>query len=102
MKKPLVQSPIPQGSVAAPFNSLDAGAIQALAKGVANEGQQIRALNWILKGACADGLWPYRDNPRETDVGLGRNFVAQQIVGLMKVNISQLAKREDRGESEHG
>ena len=77
--------------------SHDASALQALAAGKANEGQQRRALDWIMKGACALPLWPYSESQRETDIALGRHFVGQQIAGLLKINISQLAKRDERG-----
>lgn len=101
-KKPLVAAPIPHGSEPAPFLSADAGAIQALASGTANEGQQKRALKWIMESACALPHWAYRADQRETDIALGRHFVGQQIAGLLKVNISQLNKREGRQETEHG
>lgn len=96
---PLLQ---PQGATPAPINSTDASALQALAAGVANEGQQKHALRWILEGACALHTWPYRESQRETDLALGRHFVGQQIVGLIKVNVSQLRKIEGREEIEHG
>lgn len=102
MIKPLKIIPHPQGSTPAPFSSLEAGAIQALSTGTANEGQQRRALNWIIEEACGMRYWAYKDSQRETDIALGRHFVGQQIVGLLKINISQLVKREGRGESEHG
>lgn len=99
--KPLVTAPIPQGSVPAPFNSMHAAAIQAVAAGNANDGQQKMAIDWILKGACALNDWPYRDSERETCIGLGRHFVGQQIVGLMRVNISALRKREQKEENQN-
>ena len=102
MKKQLVQAPIPQGPIAAPFNSNDASAIQSLSAGKANEGQQKHALEWILKHACALPLWPYRNCQRETDVALGRHFVGQQIMGLVHINLSALKQREERGERDGG
>lgn len=76
--------------------------MQALAAGVANEGQQKHALKWILEGACALNTWAYRESERETDVALGRHFVGQQIIGLVKVNVSQLRKIEGREETTNG
>lgn len=70
--------------------------MQALVRGAANEGQQKRAIGWILQSACGIGAWPYRESQRETDIALGRQFVGQQIVGLSKVNVSKLNKREDK------
>lgn len=93
-RKKLVPAVIAHGSTPAPFTVADAVAIQAFHGGVANEGQQKTAWNWILKGACGDSDWPYRETERETCVALGRQFVAQQIVGLLNVNVSALRQRE--------
>lgn len=98
-KKPLTAAPIAQGSTPAAFNSQDVAALQALRTGTANDGQQTRALDWILKAACGDGLWPFRESQRETDVALGRQFVAQQIIGLFRINLSALKQHEERGDS---
>lgn len=102
-RRALVPVAQPQGSVPAPITSSDASALQALASGTANDGQQKHALQWILEGACALPVWPYRESQRETDIALGRQFVGQQIMGLLKVNVSQLRKHEGREETtEHG
>lgn len=100
-RRALVAVSQPQGSMPAPITSSDAAAMQALASGVANEGQQKHALKWILDGACALPVWPYRESQRETDIALGRHFVGQQIVTLIRANISQLRKHEGREETEH-
>lgn len=94
MNKLKALAPAP-ASEPAQFSEADATSIQALAAGSANEGQQRRALQWILQSACGIGAWPYRESQRETDIALGRQFVGQQIVGLSKVNISKL-KREEK------
>ena len=99
-KRKLVALQPSQGSVPAPVTSSDAAAIQALASGTANDGQQKHALKWILEEACALPKWPYRESQRETDIALGRHFVGQQIVGLMNINVSQLRKHEGREETE--
>lgn len=101
--KALVPAHIPHGPEPAPFNVAQATAVQALSAGVANEGQQKTALEWILKDACGLPLWPYRKDQRETDIALGRQFVGQQIMGLIKVNVSTMRKREGLEEREqHG
>ena len=100
--KPLVAAPIPHGSVPAPFNSMHASAIQAVAAGNANDGQQKMALDWILHGACGLSDWPYRETERETCIALGRQFAGQQIVGLIRINVSALRKREQNEEIKHG
>lgn len=101
-RRALVAAPQQQGAMPAPISSGDAAAMQALAAGVANEGQQKHALKWILEGACALPVWPYRESQRETDLALGRHFVGQQIMGLIKVNVSQLRKHEGREEITDG
>lgn len=93
-RKSLVPELAPHGSVPATFTSTDAAALQAVAAGTANDGQQKRAIDWILKSACGLPVWPYRADERETCVALGRQFVGQQIMGVLKVNISTLKKRE--------
>jgi len=98
----LVPAHIAHGSEPASFTSSDVAAMQALRSGTANEGQQRHALNWILNKACGLPLWPYRADQRETDIGLGRQFVGQQIVGLFTVKISDLRQREDHGEQPNG
>lgn len=100
--KKLVPAVIPHGKDPAPFTSPQVLAVQALSAGVANEGQQKTALDWILKGACGLYDWPYRDSERETCIALGRQFVGQQIVGLLNVNVSALRQRESTEEKEHG
>ena len=95
----LVPAHIAHGPEPAKFTSSDVSAIQALLAGTANDGQQKHALNWILDSACVLPLWPYRADQRETDIALGRQFVGQQIVGLLSINISALRQREERGET---
>lgn len=76
--------------------------MQALSKGVADASQQGRALNWIINEASGVSLWPYRESQRETDIALGRQFVGQQIVGLLKINISAMRQHETREATENG
>lgn len=95
-RRGLVPAQTAHGSEPAPFTSSDATALQAVASGTANNGQQKRALDWILKSACGLPIWPYRADERETCVALGRQFVGQQIMGVLKVNVSALSKRESQ------
>lgn len=94
-KKPLKPLKLPLASEPAHFGLADAIAVQALAQGKADEAQQLAAWKWILEGACGLPQWAYRDTPRETDIALGRHFVGQQLVGITKVSISALKKREE-------
>lgn len=97
-KKPLAPAHIAHGSEPAAFTSGDVAAIQALRTGTANEGQQQRALDWIINSASGATVWPYRESQRETDIALGRQMVGQQIIGLLKINLSALRQYEERGE----
>lgn len=79
----------------AKFVVADAEAIQAVMSGMADDEQQRRAMKWVLESACGLPVWAYRDSPRETDIALGRQFVGQQIIGLSKVNISEMRRGID-------
>ncbi len=97
MAKPLKAVMPGLASHPATFVPADATALQAIAAGTANDSQQKRALKWILEGACGLPVWAYRESPRETDIALGRQFVGQQIMGLLKVQVSKMNE-----ESKHG
>lgn len=84
------------GITPAPMTVTDATAMQALMNGSANEGQQKHVLDWVLRGACAIGDWPYRTEEKETYIQLGRQFAGQQIYRLMRANISDLRKKEGK------
>jgi len=88
------------------FEPEDAAAMQALENGRATPDQQKRALRWIVTHAAALNDWAYRpgDSDRDTNVALGRQFVGQMIVSLLKENIGQLrAQREaiERAQTHH-
>lgn len=91
MKKSLVQSP----AVPAEYELADASAIQALMRGEADEGQQQRALKWIVEVAAGSYQFQYYPSDRDTAFALGRGFVGQQIVKLSKLNLSSLRRVEN-------
>lgn len=76
------------------YEDADVGALQALAHGRATMEQQKRALDWIILKACATYDFPYRpgnaEGERDTCVAIGRMFVGQQIVKLLKLKIGLL------------
>ena len=76
----------------------DVAAIQALQRGDASADQQRRALAWIINSACATYDLSYRpggqDGDRDTAFALGRAFVGQQIVKVMKLALTKLPGRE--------
>ncbi len=79
-----------QGISLARYAKADVSAIQALNVGNATPEQQARALKWIIENACATYSWSFTESERQTNVMLGRQFAGQQIVGLLKLNVSEL------------
>lgn len=68
----------------------DASALQALARGNADEAQQKRALDWIIKNACGTYDLDYRPDAREHAFVSGRRFVGLEIVQLLHINVGAL------------
>lgn len=69
-----------------PFDKQDMEAIQALAAGTANEGQQKRALDWIVYYAAGTYDMPYRsERSYDTAFACGRMFVGQRIAALLRM-----------------
>lgn len=61
-------------------------ALKALAVGSASEGQQKRALNWILNVACGIGDTTfYPDSQRDSDFASGKRFVGLEIAALLNM-----------------
>lgn len=84
------------------FDHADVTAIQAVYEGIADPAQQRRALTWIIEGAALTYDQPFRSDAdggdRETTFALGRMFVGQQVVKLMKLSpavVAQLRKSND-------
>ena len=70
----------------APYDDADTYAIKALAAGVANEGQQKRALDWIVNTLCATYDLSYRPgSDRDTAFAEGKRHVGLQLVKLVKL-----------------
>lgn len=70
----------------APYDEAISGAIKALAAGNANDGQQQRALYWIVHTLCGTYDQPYRpESERDTIFACAKMFVGQQIVKMMKL-----------------
>lgn len=76
------------------FDAQDAAAIQALASGTADSGQQRRALDWIINFAAITYDMSYRpDNlggDRASCFAEGRRYVGNSIILLTKVRTSKL------------
>jgi hypothetical protein len=76
----------------APYDEADTYAIKALAAGVANEGQQKRALKWIIETLCGTYDQPYRpgsEGDRDTVFACAKMHVGQQIVKQINVILKQ-------------
>lgn len=70
----------------APYEEADTNAIKALAAGNANEGQQKRAIDWIINKLCGTYDLSYRpDSDRDTAFAEGKRFVGTQLVKQMKL-----------------
>lgn len=78
------------------YDDNDIYAIKALHAGVATEGQQQRALTYILQALCAVSDWSFRPDDlggtRATDIMLGRQFVGLQIWKLINMPMSASKK----------
>ena len=74
------------------YTLADVEALHMLSQGTAEAEQQKRALRWIVEAAAATHQWGFYAGQRETDIALGRQFVGQQIIGLLKLNLSDLRR----------
>jgi len=72
----------------APYIDADTYAIQALATGTANSGQQQRALNWIIHTLCGTYDLSFRpgvDGDRATVFAEAKRYVGLQLVKQTKL-----------------
>jgi hypothetical protein len=75
-----------------PYEVADASAFQALERGEAEPHQQQRALKWLIEQAAGTYEFNYYPTDRDTSFGLGRAFVGQQVIKLLRLNTSQLRR----------
>ena len=87
-----------------PYDLADVSALQALARGDADPEMQRRALRWIIDRVADTYGFPYRPgaNDRDTNIALGRQFVGQQIVKLLNINLATLRRTEPRADPPEG
>lgn len=78
-----------------PAELADAASLRALANGVADSHQQQRALKWIIEQAAGTYAFNFYPSERDTAFALGRAFVGQQIVGLLKLNVGALRRANE-------
>jgi hypothetical protein len=69
----------------------DIGALQAMYRGAAEPYQQKRVLDFIIELSRNHGAqyFPGENGRRDTDFALGRAFVADQLVTLLKVKLQR-------------
>lgn len=85
------------------YEKADVSAIQALASGLASPEQQKRALDWIIQQAAGTYDLAYRpggeEGSRDTTFALGRVFVGQQIVKMMKLSLALIPNKEPNADA---
>lgn len=69
----------------------DVAAVQAVALGNASEGQQKRAIKWIIDQSGTHDL-PYRPDERDTAFACGMMHVGKQIIRLINGDLEQLKR----------
>lgn len=97
-RKPPVVVPPAQPWTPPPFIPADVYALKALQAGVASEGQQKRALAWIIAAAGTYDL-AFRpggdEGDRATAFASGKQFVGQQVVKLLNFDVTKLPVSEN-------
>lgn len=81
--------------IPSPYEAADVSAFQALQRGDATADQQQRALRWLIEKASGAYEFQYYPSDRDTAFALGRGFVGQQVVKLLKLNLMTLRRAEN-------
>lgn len=71
----------------------EVAALQAMKRGEASPDQQVRAMNFILENVCCRfdmSFRPGEDGARASDFAEGKRYVANQIVRLVGVPLSEI------------
>lgn len=92
MKKPTQPTP----AMPVIYSAADVSAVQAIANGDADEGQQKRFIKWLIEVAAGTYDFHFYASERDTSFALGKAFVGQQVVKMLKLNASAIAKSEER------
>lgn len=79
----------------AAWENADVSALQALQRGDATPEQQQRALKWLIEQGAGTYEFAFYDTDRATAFALGRAFVGQQIVKLLRLNLMNLPRRDN-------
>ena len=78
-----------------PYEIADVASIQALQRGDASEHQQKLALKWLIERAAGTYEFNFYPTDRETAFALGREFVGQQIVKLLHLDLALMRRNEN-------
>jgi hypothetical protein len=91
----MARKPVHQPWHPAPWKPEDAYALQALAKGIASEGQQKRALDWIIR--CAGTYEPtfFVGQQDATNFAEGSRYVGLQVVKLVNMPAAVIGKMNE-------
>ncbi len=96
------EKPRPHPWLPADYRYADVMAIQAVAAGVADEGQQRRAINWIINSAAQMYEEPFRSDAdggtRDTDYALGKAKVGREVVKLINYPPELLAQLREKND----
>lgn len=80
------------------YGDAEVYAVQALARGEANEHQQRMALDYILNAVCEYDALSFRpggaEGSRATDFAEGKRFVAAQVYKLIRINPAELQRKK--------
>lgn len=86
---------LPNPTDPATFDEVIVYGLHGLADGNASAQQQKKVLEWIINQASrANGVHYFPDHQRNTDYALGRAFVGQQIIGILKIPMMDFAISE--------
>lgn len=77
------------------WDKADAYALQACAKGIANEGQQRRAIDWIIRNAGTYEPTFFVGQADATNFAEGMRHVGLQIVKLLNLPASAISKTQE-------
>ena len=76
------------------WDPADVGAVKAVAEGRASPEQQKRAMAYIVNTICGIHDWAYRPglNDRDTNIGLGRQFVGHMISKMCRIDPTKVRR----------
>ena len=77
-----------------PYEIADVASIQALQRGDATQHQQQLALKWLIERAAGTYEFNFYPTDRDTAFALGREFVGQQIVKLLHLDLALLRRNQ--------